>query len=499
MAGNASAASAALSVTVAAATSSLPDLNATNLALNNQNVSYQVANIGSSSAAATATVVFLFTDSTITTADTALTTISTPALAAGASDTKRSRWHRLHSRAISLQEPTTSGFWRTTMGRSRKVNETNNASTAARVMLGGNNSNSMTGTSSNDTMLGLAGNDTLNGGIGNDALNGGIGNDTLIGGAGVDALDGGAGIDRANYAASSLGVNVSLAAGTASGGDAQGDTLTNIENLTGSAFNDVLEGNAGDNRLIGGDGIDTLSYERAGSGVTVSLAVTSTQTTGGAGADRSSGFENLTGSAFNDFFTGSSAANVLVGLNGNDMLSGGGGADTLIGGAGNDTLTGGSGSDFFQFNSALSGTSNADTVTDFNVAADTVQLENAIFTALGTTTGTLGSGMFFRGAAAHDADDRIIYNDLTGALVYDFNGNAAGGATQFATLGTGLGTHECGLRRDLAPDWRTGASDHAEIALARPVGAWLFANAFATTSAGGLTKRARLLGSKRDS
>ena len=97
---------------------------------------------------------------------------------------------------------------------------------------------------------------------------------------------------------------MSLAAGTASGGDAQGDTLSNIENLTGSGFTDTLEGDGGNNVLNGGAGIDTVSYEHAGAAVAVSLAITAAQNTGGAGTDTLSGFENLTGSAFNDTLTG---------------------------------------------------------------------------------------------------------------------------------------------------------------------------------------------------
>ena len=65
--------------------------------------------------------------------------------------------------------------------------------------------------------------------------------------------------------------------------------------------------------------------------------MTSAQDTIGAGSDTLSGFENLTGSHFDNFLTGSSQANVIVSFEGNDTLDGGAGADTLIGGAGNDT------------------------------------------------------------------------------------------------------------------------------------------------------------------
>ena len=82
-----------------------------------------------------------------------------------------------------------------------------------------------------------------------DTLIGGEGNDTLIGGAGADSLDGGAGIDTADYSGSESGVTVDLSAGTGTGGDAEGDTLTSIENVTGSAHNDTLTGDAGANTL----------------------------------------------------------------------------------------------------------------------------------------------------------------------------------------------------------------------------------------------------------
>ena len=91
-----------------------------------------------------------------------------------------------------------------------------------------------------------------------------------------------------------------------------------------------------------GLGIDTVSYANAtsganGQGVTVNLALTSAQNTIRAGTDTLSGFENLTGSEFNDTLTGTTAANVLTGLGGNDTLNGGAGADWMLGGTGNDT------------------------------------------------------------------------------------------------------------------------------------------------------------------
>jgi Ca2+-binding RTX toxin-like protein len=84
----------------------------------------------------------------------------------------------------------------------------------------------LSGGTGNDILFGGGGNDSLSGGAGNDTLLGGDGNDTLIGGTGADVLDGGTGIDLADYSASGTAVNVSLATGTGTGGDAQGDTLT---------------------------------------------------------------------------------------------------------------------------------------------------------------------------------------------------------------------------------------------------------------------------------
>jgi Ca2+-binding RTX toxin-like protein len=107
---------------------------------------------------------------------------------------------------------------------------------------------------------------SLTGGAGDDTLSGGDGSDYLTGGAGADSLIGGAGSDTVDYSASAAGVTVDLAAATASGGDAQGDVLSGVENIEGSEEADTLYGDGQDNYLSGSDGDDTLQG-RGGSDV----------------------------------------------------------------------------------------------------------------------------------------------------------------------------------------------------------------------------------------
>jgi Ca2+-binding RTX toxin-like protein len=154
-----------------------------------------------------------------------------------------------------------------------------------------------------------------------------------------------------------------------------------------------------------------------------------------------SGTINGAGNSLANVITGNGRSNVLSGGAGNDTLSGAAGNDTLVGGAGNDSLTGGAGLDVFRFSAILNATTNRDKITDFVVADDTIQLENAVFTAL-TATGTLAAGRLRAGAGittAADANDYLIYNSSTGALYYDADGSGAASApVQFAVIGTGL-------------------------------------------------------------
>lgn len=121
------------------------------------------------------------------------------------------------------------------------------------------------GTSGPDTVTGGPGNDRFLYGLdNNDTIGGGDGNDLLNGGPGGDILDGGVGNDTASYAfalktGTNLGVTVSLDGTLVKTGEAVGDTLIAIENLTGSAFNDKLKGNTVANQLYGMKGADVLT------------------------------------------------------------------------------------------------------------------------------------------------------------------------------------------------------------------------------------------------
>jgi Ca2+-binding RTX toxin-like protein len=202
------------------------------------------------------------------------------------------------------------------------------ASDLVRTTTGDATSEVLAGDGLIDLMSGGDGNDAMSGAGANDILAGDGGDDTLIGGTGSDSLDGGAGTDTADYSASAAAVTVDLATGLGSDGDAAGDTLTAIENVTGSAGNDSLSGDAAANALIGDTGNDTLTG-RGGNDIL----------NGGGGNDR------LFGGASNDTLTGNAGKDRLTGGGGGDALNGGGGADTLFGVDGNDTLTGGGGQD----------------------------------------------------------------------------------------------------------------------------------------------------------
>jgi serralysin len=253
---------------------------------------------------------------------------------------------------------------------------------AANTLSGGSGRDILDGRDGNDTLDGGEGNDALTGGAGNDVLHGGAGNDQLwgnagddilAGGPGADVLAGGAGNDTADYSTSSAGVNVNLAAGTARGGDAEGDTLSSIENLIGSATIDLLTGNSGDNHISGGSGDDLIDD----------------------------------------------------GGGGNDVLDGGTGNDTLTGGLGADILIGGAGAGNFVFKTIQDSLPNAaDQIVDFSsTEADRIDLS-----AIDANSKLAGNQAFaYVGAAAftHTAGelrfaDHLLEGDVDGNGTADF-------------------------------------------------------------------------------
>jgi Ca2+-binding RTX toxin-like protein len=191
-----------------------------------------------------------------------------------------------------------------------------------------------TGGSGSDTLLsienliGSAYADKLTGNTGANSLSGAAGNDTLDGGTGIDTMAGGDGSDgyyvrdsgdivsETNATTSTGGTDTvysTLAAYTLTANVENGRILsTTAANLTGNSGNNVLYAGAGNNVLNGGSGTDTVSYAYglAGTtGVTVSLAVSTAQATGGSGSDTLLSIENLIGSAYADKLTGNTGAN----------------------------------------------------------------------------------------------------------------------------------------------------------------------------------------------
>lgn len=187
-----------------------------------------------------------------------------------------------------------------------------------------------------DLMTNYDGFDRIIGSAFADTLTGNGDDNVFVGGAGADSLDGGwGGSNTASYAGSAA-VAVDLHVGTATGGDAEGDTFTSIANVIGSANADILtgdsndnviEGGAGADQLDGGDGFDTASYIGSAAAVTAHLG-SGLASGGDAAGDTFSSIENLIGSNLNDTLTGD---------DGNNRIEGAGGADGMDGGLGKDS------------------------------------------------------------------------------------------------------------------------------------------------------------------
>uniref|UniRef100_UPI002629E2E0 VCBS domain-containing protein n=1 Tax=uncultured Psychromonas sp. TaxID=173974 RepID=UPI002629E2E0 len=217
--------------------------------------------------------------------------------------------------------------------------------------------NTLTGGSGNDEIFGVSGNDILNGGAGNDMLDGASGEDILNGDDGEDTLYGKSQNDTLN-------------------GGAGNDTLY------GDSGDDTLNGDDGDDQLFGGSNEDTLN---GGAGNDTLYGDTDNDTLNGDDGD-----DLLFGGSNTDALTGGAGDDQLSGDGGEDQLDGGLGDDILIGGVGNDLLTGGAGIDTFVW--TASDTYGSDTITDFNVNEDKLDLSDLL---QGESENTLGDYLDF--------------------------------------------------------------------------------------------------------
>ncbi|XP_035286246.1 uncharacterized protein LOC118234051 [Anguilla anguilla] len=131
----------------------------------------------------------------------------------------------------------------------------------ADYLLGNEGSERIEGHGGNDIINGQSGDDNLLGGKGDDVISGGAGNDMIYGGWGADKIDGGPGVDVVFFSGdvrTSTGVKVDLSSGRGEWADAENDTYTAVEDVSGTNFNDLIIGDEEDNELVGKFGNDTL-------------------------------------------------------------------------------------------------------------------------------------------------------------------------------------------------------------------------------------------------
>ena len=320
------------------------------------------------------------------------------------------------------------------------------------VLVGDNDDNGLAGREGDDDLRGNGGRDDLEGDAGADRLDGGAGSDWIIywgsdagvkvdleqgtgegghaqgdviidvenvmgsrysdellgnneanflqGLEGADRLDGGGGIDSVGYWHSDAGVTVNLEAGTGKGGEAEGDVITDVEDVTGSRHRDELRGDNGPNFLDGRSGDDAL-YGNGGDD----------ELWGGSGADR------LEGGNGADKLYGNEDADRLEGGNGADKLYGHEGADRLVGGGGADKLFGNEGADVFIFAAGHGD----DTIYDFRDNEDKVDLSAFDLAGFDDLTLSSASGGVTIDLTEHGGGTILLQNiDLAALDAADF-------------------------------------------------------------------------------
>ncbi|MEF8707541.1 MAG: DUF4347 domain-containing protein [Candidatus Accumulibacter propinquus] len=256
-------------------------------------------------------------------------------------------------------------------------------------LIGSGFNDSLVGNAGNNVLDGGAGSDFLNGATGADTMLGGDGTDAycvdhagdLVSESNSNLATGGNDVVYSYLAAYALTTNV----------ERLRLMLAGASNGTGNGLDNTLYAGDGNNVLDGAGGNDTVSYALASAGVTVSLATAGAQATGGSGSDTLISIENLTGSGFNDALNGNAGSNVLDGGAGNDTLNGGTGADTMLGGDGSDLYTIDHAGDVVTETNAAAagGIDTVNALVDHTLGA---HVENLKLIAAGTVNGT-GNGL----------------------------------------------------------------------------------------------------------
>jgi Ca2+-binding RTX toxin-like protein len=311
----------------------------------------------------------------------------------------------------------------------------------------------LTGNEFNNILVGNEGSNVFRGGGGADQFYGGGGADYYF----VDSPDdrvfeygpGVAGGDISSPGGDGAdvvwtSVSYTLQAGTSvEGFGAYSSSSTNQMDLTGNEFSQSIVGNNASNVINGMGGADKMEgyggndyyvvdnqgdrvVEYDGQGYDIVFATTSFTLAGfnNLSAIESLGAYDQASTAALDL-TGNKYAQRIVGSAGANVLDGKGGADVLFGEGGDDT---------FAFTSAL-GNGNVDYMPDFQSGSDKIALDHKIFTGL--AAGALPDSAFLIGTATLHAEDRIIYNQAIGSLLYDADGSGPGSAIQFATVQPG--------------------------------------------------------------
>src|SRR5450830_1684827 len=272
---------------------------------------------------------------------------------------------------------------------------------------------------------GIAAGDTFNG---IEIIQGSAAADTFISGGTADQFNGSSGIDIIDYSGSSAAVTVTLGsinvASVGSGGDAEGDKLTNFERVVGSTYNDTLSSDTSGHLLEGGLGNDV--YVINGAGVSVLEQV-------GGGDDEvrtnlgsytlAANVERLTYTGSGSFNgIGNASDNIITGGAGNDVLMGGAGADQFIGGAGVDTVS--------YYDSVGGITFNTKSGIHSGIAAGDT------FNGIEIIQGSAAADTFISGGTADQ------FNGSSGIDIIDYSGSSAAvtvtlGSINVASVGSG--------------------------------------------------------------